>query len=49
VIIARYSGKCPGCGERIEEGDPLGKVDGDWCCEVCVNSHGEDEWERDDG
>lgn len=44
MIPARFSKKCPGCGERIEEGDEIGKVDGDWCCEECVDAHGEDDW-----
>lgn len=42
MIPARYPGKCPGCGERIEEGDLIGKVDGDWCCEGCLDANGED-------
>jgi hypothetical protein len=39
---AFYSGKCPGCGGDIEEGESIGKVDGDWCCADCVDEHGED-------
>ena len=45
MIRAQYSGKCPGCGEPIAEGDYIGKVDGDWRCEECVDEHGEDELE----
>lgn len=42
MIQARYTTKCPGCGERIEEGENIGMVDGDWCCEMCVtDNHGE--------
>lgn len=41
VISAGYSGKCPGCGNPIEEGDAIGLVDGDWCCEDCVDENGE--------
>lgn len=44
MIDARFSGKCPGCGEHIAEGDRIGLVDGDWVCETCVeDSGGEDE------
>ena len=44
MIAAKYDGKCPGCGEPIEEGDRIGCVDGDWCCESCVeDAGGEDE------
>ena len=43
MISARYSGKCPGCGDPIEEGDTIGRVDGDWCCEGCLQEHGEDD------
>jgi hypothetical protein len=42
VRTAGFSGKCPGCGEQIAEGDAIGLVDGDWCCEDCVDEHGED-------
>lgn len=45
MISAHYSTKCPGCGEQIEEGDPIGLVDGDWCCEECVDENGEDQRE----
>lgn len=40
MIEARYGGKCPGCGERIEEGDSIGVVDGEWVCESCVEDAG---------
>lgn len=44
MIDACYSEKCPGCGEWIHEGDPIGVVDGEWCCESCVeDAGGEDE------
>ncbi len=44
MISARYDGKCPGCGEQICEGDRIGRVDGDWVCENCVeDAGGEDE------
>lgn len=42
MIEARYDGKCPGCGEQIKEGDDIGLVDREWCCEACVEEHGED-------
>jgi hypothetical protein len=37
MIPARYSGKCAGCGEAIAEGELIGRVDGDWVCETCVD------------
>ena len=43
TVKARYGSKCPGCGERIEEGDDIGLVDGDWCCSECVDECGEDD------
>jgi formylmethanofuran dehydrogenase subunit E len=44
VIAARFTAKCPGCGERIHEDDQIGRVDGDWVCEACVDeAGGEDE------
>ncbi len=46
MIQARFSNRCPGCGEDICEGDIIGKVDGEWCCEVCVESAGGDDFER---
>jgi hypothetical protein len=45
VITAGFDSRCPGCGEQIGEGDPIGLVDGDWCCGGCVDEHGEDLWE----
>lgn len=42
MIEARYDGKCPGCGEKIEEGDDIGLVDREWCCRECVEENGED-------
>jgi hypothetical protein len=35
MIRARYPGKCAACGESFDEGDLIGQVDGDWCCENC--------------
>lgn len=44
MIKAQYGGKCPGCGEDICEGDPIGRVDGEWVCAGCVEEMGgEDE------
>jgi hypothetical protein len=42
MIPARFDGRCS-CGEPISEGDPIGLVDGEWCCEACVDEMGEDE------
>lgn len=42
MIAARFDGKCPSCEKRIDEGDQIGLVDGEWCCEECVEEHGED-------
>lgn len=42
MIEARWTGKCPGCGEPIIAGEPIGRVDGDWCCAECVDEHGEE-------
>jgi hypothetical protein len=43
VISAGYEGRCS-CGKAIHEGDPIGKVDGEWCCQDCVDEMGgEDE------
>lgn len=42
MISAQFSSKCPGCGGDIEEGERIGLVDGDWCCELCVEEYGED-------
>lgn len=33
---AQYPGKCPDCGNEIEEGDPIYLVDGDWLDEECA-------------
>lgn len=41
VIRARYPGKCADCGEPFEEGDVIGQVDGEWCCEDCVQDSGQ--------
>jgi hypothetical protein len=49
MITARYEGRCPGCGEPIEEGDQIGMVDEEWCCERCVEDAGEDANPHDGG
>ncbi len=46
MIQARYGNRCPGCGEWIEQGDMIGKVDGAYSCEVCVESAGGDDFDR---
>lgn len=43
MISARFDGKCKCCEMEISEGDQIGRVDGEWCCESCVEEHGEDE------
>lgn len=40
MIVAEFSQKCSGCGEEIGEGDRIGRVDGDWVCEACVEDAG---------
>lgn len=40
MITAEHDSKCPGCGEPIAEGDQIGRVDGDWVCESCVDDAG---------
>lgn len=42
MFLARYDGRCPGCDEPIYEGDRVGWVDGEVCCEDCVGEAGED-------
>lgn len=46
MIEAGFDSVCA-CGARIREGDPIGRVDGEWCCEACVAEWGEDEWTGD--
>ncbi len=46
MIQARHDSRCGGCENAIEAGDMIGKVDGEWCCEVCVESAGGDDFER---
>jgi hypothetical protein len=46
MIDAGYRSTCA-CGHQIEEGDPIGQVDGEWVCEDCVASMGEDELPSD--
>lgn len=31
-VPAGYPSRCPECGDRIREGDPVGLVEGDWLC-----------------
>lgn len=35
---ARYPGRCPSCGERIDVGDWICYVDDDVACEACRNA-----------
>lgn len=42
MIHARFDGRCKACGMDIEEGDLIGLVDGEWCCQDCVEEYGED-------
>jgi formylmethanofuran dehydrogenase subunit E len=43
MIAANFDSRCPDCNEPIEEGDLVGKVDGRWVCEACVDwADGED-------
>lgn len=46
MIVAQFDSKCPGCGEPIVgELDAVGRVEGEWCCEACVeNTGGEDDY-----
>jgi hypothetical protein len=41
MIVAGFDSVCS-CGTRIREGDSIGLVDGEWCCEDCVTDMGED-------
>lgn len=43
MIRARFESECKACERVIEEGELIGQVDGDWCCEECVREHGDDE------
>jgi hypothetical protein len=43
MIRARFETECNACERVIAEGDLIGRVDGEWCCEDCVREHGEDE------
>jgi len=44
MIVATFESRCGGCDEQIHEGDPIGVVDGEWCCAKCVEDNGgEDE------
>ena len=36
TIQARYPGRCPDCGERIEEGDEITSSPDGWVCEGCA-------------
>lgn len=42
MIEAGFDSVCA-CGHPIHEGTMIGLVDGEWCCEDCVNDMGEDE------
>lgn len=42
MILARFDGRCKSCERDIAEGDEIGLVDGEWCCEECVQEYGED-------
>lgn len=35
-VTASYDGRCPGCDERIREGDRIALVDDLWCCQGCA-------------
>lgn len=36
TVAARFAGKCPGCGDRIEEGEDIHLTgDGVWVCSGC--------------
>lgn len=41
MILAGFDSVCS-CGTRIREGDSIGLVDREWCCEDCVTDMGED-------
>lgn len=44
MIAARFDTTCPSCEESIYEGDRIGLLDDEWCCEACVEAAGgEDE------
>jgi hypothetical protein len=36
IFTAAFPGKCAACGERIVEGDRIGKRESVYMCEVCV-------------
>ncbi|HEY9390309.1 MAG TPA: hypothetical protein VIR27_11160 [Mycobacteriales bacterium] len=36
TIQARYPGRCPDCGERINEGDDITSSPNGWVCEGCA-------------
>ena len=40
MATAAYNEMCPGCGDPIDEGDRIGLVDAEWCCEDCVRRNG---------
>ena len=33
---AMFDSRCPGCSEKIEEGDVITLCNGEWVCEDCV-------------
>lgn len=46
MIAARFDGECPSCEGPIYEGDKIGLLDGEWCCEQCVEDAGPDGEDR---
>ena len=36
TMASRFDSRCPGCTERITEGDTIGLIDGEWLCWRCV-------------
>lgn len=42
MIRASFHSECKCCERKIEPGERIGLVDGEWCCEECVDEHGED-------
>jgi hypothetical protein len=43
MIVAGFTSRCPGCDATIHDGDSIGLVEGEWCCEECVTDMGEDD------
>lgn len=40
MVTATYDSRCGLCDGMIEEGEPIGRVDGEWCCEDCIAESG---------